>query len=128
MTTPTPVLTKEQLRQAFLTPRAPPFRDVFIEQLGGTVRVIGMTGAQRDHWEASSVRVENGQPVQHQENQRARFLVQCLADPADGVRLFKDEEAPALGFVPAEILDPLVVLAAELSGLGTTLAKLKGNS
>ena len=122
------VLTKEQLRQAFLTPRQPPFRDVFIKELGGTVRVIGMTGSQRDHWEASNLRIEHGQPVQNKENQRARFLIQCLADPADGALLFKEEEAPALGFLPAEILDPLVVLAAELSGLGTTLEQLKGNS
>jgi hypothetical protein len=119
--------TTEQLRAAILTPRQPPFKDVEVKGWG-LVRLVGMTGAQRDHWEAQNVRVQGGQIQANRENQRARMLIECLHDPVSGERLFTDEHAPALGHQPAEILDPLFLEAAALSGVGATLESLKGNS
>lgn len=126
--------TREQLRAAILQPRPMPFRDVEVgiwktpENPNGMVRIVGMTGAERDHWEALRSPIVNGQIKADRENQRANMLAKCLHDPVSGERLFKDEEAMLLGNVAAEILDPLFLVAAELSGVGATLEKLKGNS
>lgn len=127
------MLSTEQLRAAMLQPRQPPFRDVEVaawataDNPKGLVRVMGMTAAARDHWEAQNTRVENGKVQANRENQRARMLVECLHDPISGERLFTESDAPAFGHQPGELLDPLFLLAAELSGVGTTLEKLKGN-
>ena len=125
--------SKEQLRAAILQPRQPPFKDVEVgiwkspDNPQGMVRVVGMTAAGRDHWEATNTRVEGGTIKTNRENQRARMLVLCLYDPVSNEPLFKEEEAAALGMTPADVLDPLFLLAAELSGVGTKLESLKGN-
>lgn len=85
----------------------------------------GMTGQERDDFEAS-LQVGSGAP--NLANLRARLLVRSLCDEG-GKRLFDDDDADALGELPASILDPLFAVAQKLSGIGKSdIAELLGNS
>jgi hypothetical protein len=103
-------------------------REVSVPEWGGSVLVRGLSGTERDAYEASQM-IERpavdkdgkrirGQMEMHRSilNIRAKLVVRALVD-ADGKRLFKDEDAAALGKKAGAVLDRLFDVAAELSGL-----------
>lgn len=80
---------------------------------GGSVWIRSFTGAERDAWEQAMMGAGAGRTV---ENIRARLVVLTAVD-ANGVRLFADEDADALGSKSARALDRLFTAAARLNGL-----------
>ncbi len=106
------LLTKEQILDASDLPH----EDVDVPEWGGTVRVRTMTGTERDAWESSISRVENGKAVPDTHNLRAKLAVRVLIGE-DGQRLFTRSEIDALAAKSAKPLDRIFDVAARLSGL-----------
>lgn len=92
------------------------FEDVAVPQWGNKkVRVLGLSGWQRDKFEASLTRQKQGQVSFNLENVRARLLAWTLAGP-DGRLLFSESDIAALGKKSAAALDGLFEVAQRLSG------------
>jgi hypothetical protein len=93
-------------------------REVAVPEWGdGTVLIRGLTGKQRDDFEASCSQDRGKQGiVRILANFRAKLVVRCLVDD-DGGRLFSDQDASALGEKSAAAIDRLFEVAAELSRL-----------
>ena len=91
--------------------------DVPVPEWGGTVRLRGLTGAQRDAYEASVVEMRGESKRFKLQNLRARLVALCLVGE-DGKRLFVDDAAvKALGDKSAKAIDRLFDRAKHLSGL-----------
>lgn len=109
-------------REAILSHRHDlPFEDVEVPQWGGLVRVRGLSGKDRDAYEASTIIVRAGRKGLEEgrdlDNLRARLIVRCLVDE-QGERLFHDGEYDVLGDLPGVIVNKLWEVASRLSGLG----------
>lgn len=89
------------------------FEDVDVPEWGGSVRVVGLTGAERDRFEASVV--GNGKKMQLT-NLRARLIALCVVDES-GERLFGTVDVGALGNKSAAALERVFSAAQRLSGL-----------
>jgi len=87
---------------------------VEVPELGGTVIVREMTGAERDSWEASVLDTSGPDPKPNLENTRAKLLVRTVVDE-QGERLFTDDEIDLVGALSAGALDRLFAVAARLS-------------
>lgn len=87
--------------------------DVEVPEWGGTVRVAGMTGVERDRFEASVI--GNGKKMQLG-NMRARMVALCMVDES-GERLFGTADIAALGSKSAAALERVFAVAQRLSGL-----------
>ena len=89
----------------------------------GTVTLQGLTGTQRDAFEASCRQVmpavggRQPEVVARLENVRAKLLVKCIIDPETGERVFTEQQINALGEKSGKVLDRLFEKASELSGL-----------
>lgn len=112
------------LKDQILAARDIKHKDVFIEEWGVTIRVMGFTDEQLGSWRAktSALRAKqrNGDEVDMDielKHRRAELLVNCLRDPETGQRIFTDSDAPRLAKKHAGILQALDVLATSLSGL-----------
>lgn len=91
---------------------------VEVPEWGGTVRVRGLTGAERDELEAEIVRANrDGSTRVDTRNLRARLVALSVVDEA-GERLFTCEDIEALGQKSAAALDRVFSVAQRLSGLG----------
>jgi len=103
-----------------------PLVPVEVPEWGGAVWVKPMTAAGRDAFEVA-VSDDNGEIDRH--NFRAKLVARCAVDPETGVRLFKDEDAKALGAKNALPLSRIFDAAARASGLTPDdLAAMEGNS
>ena len=91
--------------------------DVPVPEWNGTVRVIGLSGTDRDAYEASFVDAKGKPAAQRLRNIRAKLLVKCLVDE-DGKRLFTDDKAQVLGAKNGAVVDRLFDVARRLSGIG----------
>jgi hypothetical protein len=126
---PPVALTSTQILEADDTKIEP----VDVPEWGGEVLVRGLSGLDRDAYEASIQQIRpkpdgSKEIVFVRDNARARLLVKCLVDD-QGNRLFKDSDAPALGKKNGAIIDKLYDVAAELSGMGdANEAEIEGNS
>lgn len=84
-----------------------------------SVFMRGMTGAERnslmavakDHKLSTDKKF-----VIDQSKYQVELITRCLCDE-NGVRMFKDSESDMVGTLPGEILDELMPVAQELSGL-----------
>ena len=91
---------------------------------GEVVLIRGLTGAQRDEFEATNRR--NGD--MNLSNVRARFLVRCIVNE-DGTRIFADQDAAALGKKSSAAIDRLWDVATELNGSSEKAeVEMEGNS
>ena len=104
-------------------------REVEVPEWGGTVLVRGLTGKERDAFEASVMRDRGKQGiVRDLANIRAKLVVRCLVDD-DGQRLFADGEAGVLGEKSAAVMDRLFEVAGELARMNDfDVEELAGNS
>ena len=87
----------------------------------GTVRIRGLTAAERDAYEQTLVEVgPDGRATVKaaQRNVRASLVVRCLVDDA-GERMFADDEVEALGEIDGAVIDKLWDVARRLSGMST---------
>ncbi|WP_306186976.1 hypothetical protein [Streptomyces sp. MK5] len=96
-----------------------PWEDVDVPEWGGTVRVRGMSGTDRDKFEAAMLS-KDMQSVSKDtalERYRARLAAACLVDE-NGRRMFRsDAEIKRLGEKSAQALQRVVDVASRLSGL-----------
>ena len=102
--------------------------EVAVPQWGGTVMVRGMTGTQRDAFEASVLTEEQpnragrrGKRAKTEykismENLRAKLCVWCIVD-GQGERLFTDADSAALGEKSGAAIDVIYDVASRLSGI-----------
>ena len=105
-----PKVTAAQLAALSTLPR----ETVTVPVLGKVV-VVGMSGVQRDAFEASCMEGRGKKREFNMRNVRAKLVSACARDAQDDELLFPD--ADALGGIRADILDPLYTVAAKLSGI-----------
>ncbi|WP_017616388.1 hypothetical protein [Nocardiopsis salina] len=104
------------------------YEDVDVEEWGGTVRVVGLSGTDRDAYEAAFVDAKGKPAAQRLRNVRAKLLVKCLVDESFE-RLFTDDKAKALGEKNGAVVDRLFDVARRLSGIGQgSVEEGKGDS
>jgi len=100
---------------------------VTVDGLATPVYVRGLTGKERDGFEAACFVQRGKTRILNTDNIRAKLLVRAICDQ-DGVRLFTDNEVDVLGDMPAAVLDELFTVAQKLSGLSSTdVEELAGN-
>ena len=91
-------------------------REVAVPEWGGTVLIRGLTGAERDAYEASMLRQRGTEMVANLQQIRAGLVARCCIG-ADGERLFTDHDVGALGEKSAAALDRVFEACAGLSRL-----------
>ncbi|THA31794.1 hypothetical protein E6R18_15805 [Streptomyces sp. A1277] len=94
------------------------WEDVPVPEWGGDVRVLGMSGTDRNAYQSSLIVIgANGKPQRVNLNdQLAKILARCLVGE-DFQRLYTDKEVAALGRKNGAVLDRLADVAKRLSGL-----------
>lgn len=88
-----------------------------VPEWGGEVMVRGLTGAQRDAWEASMSVRRGKQVIPDMRNFRARLVVLCVVDET-GELVFHDGDVESLAGKSGAALDRIYEVAAKLSGIG----------
>lgn len=105
-------------RDALLALTETPIETVSVPELGAgaVVRVRGMTGAERDAFDASCITGRGRRRDFNMSNIRAKMVAYCCIDQ-DGKRLFTESDVDKLGAIRADVLDRLFGVAQRLSGL-----------
>ena len=96
-------------------------QDIQIEELqvpewGGSVFVKGMTGAERDSFEASIVETRGKNTKVNMQNIRAKLVAYSACDK-EGTLLFEPKDIKDLGKKSAAALQRVFDKASELSGI-----------
>lgn len=117
------ILSKKAILEADDLPR----RVVSVPEWGGEVLVRGLTGAERDQFEAGTL-VKRGKDYDVQlTDLRARLVVLSVIDE-NGERLFDTADVEALSKKSASALNRVFEVAQELSGLtANDVAELEKN-
>jgi hypothetical protein len=84
---------------------------------GKSIYVQGMSGTDRDAFEASLIRGRGTARRTDTRNVRARLAVRCLVDKPGGTRLYADSDIERLGKVRADVLQKIFEAAQRLSGV-----------
>ncbi|MYS74171.1 hypothetical protein GTY88_27680 [Streptomyces sp. SID5926] len=94
------------------------WEDVDVPEWNGTVRLLGMSGTERNAYQSSLVVMgSNGQPQRlNMADQLAKLVAKCLVGE-DFERLFTDKEVKELGAKNGAVLERLGQVAQRLSGL-----------
>lgn len=101
--------------------------DIEVPEWGGEVRMRGLTGKQRDSYEASILDQRGGERKVVLANARAKLVALCAIDE-NGTRLFSGDEISQLGNKSAVALERLFDAARRLSGMSERdLEKLTEN-
>lgn len=90
---------------------------VAVPEWGGEVYVKGMTGAERDKFEASILELRGNTQKLNMVNVRAKLACYTICDES-GERLFKEEEIAELAKKSAQALQRIFDVAQKLSGIG----------
>lgn len=90
--------------------------DMEVPEWGGTVRLITLTGTQRDAFEDKSMIQKGDSRKINLVNFRARLLSLCIVGE-DGQRVFSDVEVNLLGQKNAKVLERLFDKAREMNGM-----------
>lgn len=110
------------------------FEDHDVPEWGVKVRVRGMSGTDRDSFEAKMVAVRKGgaagQEVELRlADFRSKVLVKCLVDPETQERVFDDKDAQQLGRKSGAVINRLFDVAKRLSGMDEDAEEdARGNS
>jgi len=107
-----PYLTRDDILQAVDLK----YEDVPVPEWGGVVRVRGLTGAERDAFEAGVVERQGKQAKLNMANIRARLVALVIVD-GEGKRLFNDADVAALGRKSGVALNRVFETAQRLSGI-----------
>jgi hypothetical protein len=92
------------------------FEDVPVPEWGGSVRIRGMSGRERDAFEAASLVNRKGTQELNVKNIRARLVAACAIDE-NGQPLFSSADVMRLSEKSAAALTRLFVVAQRLSGM-----------
>lgn len=117
------LLTREQI----LAAADLQFEEVKVPEWGGKVRVRGMTGAERDTWEASLI---DGRGDNKRDNRRLirATLVSLTVVDETGQRLFTEDDVLKLGDKAARSLQRVYNVAQRLSRVSEAdVEELAGN-
>jgi hypothetical protein len=90
--------------------------ELFVPEWDAWVTVKMLTAAERDYFEASTVRREGKKTTLNLQGIRARLCALCLVDET-GQRIFGEEDEYALGTKSAAALDRVFRTAQRLNGL-----------
>jgi hypothetical protein len=95
-------------------------QEVSVPEWGGSVLVRGMTGTERDAFEASITSQQSGKsPAMRLDNIRAKLVQKSVADPTDNAKLmFTVADIELLGKKSAQALNRVFEVAQKLSGVG----------
>lgn len=93
-----------------------PEREVFIPEWNGWVKVRGMTGLERDEFEADIMTGKGKNRQVNVRNLRAKLVARTVVNE-EGERVFTEADIPKLGNKSAAALERIVDVARELSGL-----------
>lgn len=120
-----PFATKDLI----LAARDLPTEEVEVPEWGCTVRVQGMSGEQRDAFEASiQKKTADGGTELDVRDFRAKFVSRVLVDEK-GVRLFTNEDVKVLTRKSAKALQRIFDVGQRLSGFSDDdMESLSGNS
>jgi hypothetical protein len=100
---------------------------VEVPEWGGAVTVRGLTGDERDDFEATCLKGRGKKTEVNLRNYRAKLVARSCIQ-ADGSRLFTDDDAQALGKKSAAAINRVVEVASRLSGItDEDLEELAGN-
>lgn len=91
-----------------------PAEDVEVPEWGGTVRVRGLTGTERDRFEFAMAAAKDRPD---RVDVRAQVVGRCIVDE-NGDRLFTDKELVKLGSKSGAALDRVFDVVRGLSGMG----------
>lgn len=117
------------LRDQILAVKDLQFEDVTVPEWGVTVRIKGMTAAERDDFEASRIVGKGKNRDVNLKNMRAALLVRVLVDPETDDPIFQKGDIFQLGQKSAGVLDRLFEKAQVLSGIrDEDVEELVGNS
>jgi hypothetical protein len=117
-------------KQQILSAQDIQFEDIPVPEWGGEVRVKGLSGRERDKFEADSLSKakKGGQRDVILENLRARLVVACVVDE-QFQPLFDRADVMRLGEKSAVALERVFSKAQELSGMSDEdVEELAGNS
>ena len=103
-------------RDAILAAEDRVVEEVEVPEWGGLVRVKGLSGAERDQFEASVAERKGKKTRMNLANIRARLVQRCVID-GDDKPLFTPADVTALGAKSAAALDPVFEVAMRLSGM-----------
>jgi hypothetical protein len=106
------------------------FEDVPVPEWGGEVRLLALSGTERDAYEASMVRVGTTGKVSGVNllDASSRLLAKCIVDE-NLERLYTDKEVAALGVRNGKVIKRLYARAQKISGLGAAAVEdAAGNS
>lgn len=90
--------------------------DVDVPEWGGTVRVKGLTGSERDAFEESCISGKGKQASFKMTNIRAKLVAKTVIDE-EGNTIFKEADVEALGKKNGSALDRVFTVAQRLSGI-----------
>lgn len=90
--------------------------EVEVPEWGGSVLVRSLSGAERDDFEASTVKMKGGKQQQNIANFRARLVSLCIVNEA-GERMFAPVDVKALGNKSVAALQRVFNKCNELNGL-----------
>ena len=94
-----------------------PSEDVPVPEWGGTVRVQGLSGQDRDSYFSSMALMRGGQPAgMDTANASAKLVARCLVGD-DGKPLFTEHDIDLLGAKSAVALGRVFTVATRLSGM-----------
>lgn len=87
-----------------------------VPEWGGSVRVRGMSGTQRDAYESLLLEQRGDSRKINLANARSKLVVRCIVDEG-GHLLFTDDDVRVLGKKSAKALERVFDKARELSGM-----------
>jgi hypothetical protein len=94
----------------------PPTEEVYVKALDETFTLRGMTGVERDAFEASCFEGRGKKRDFTMRNLRAKMVAYCVIDEK-GHRIFSDADVVQLGDTRADVIDRLFGVAQRLSGM-----------
>jgi enoyl-CoA hydratase/carnithine racemase len=92
------------------------FETVAVPEWGGSVRVRTLSGAERDAFEATLMKILNGKRVPDMDNLRAKLLAATVVDEEDKP-IFGVHDLVALGRKSAVAIDRIFAVAQRLNAM-----------